>query len=534
MTSYPTVQSGEWLTPRRLFVVLGVLAALSIIGFRAQSLIGERAQVVQQKRAQAATLAQFAAAYSARLYDQSSRVARDVAAHLRDHPDSDDALHAYLKARAGDTSLDSYIVVLDANGRVRATSESAEVVPGNYGGPGFAQHWTGNEQEIVPVLRSRITGAIIYSLSARLEDAHGRFLGVVGVNVRPEGIKPTAQRRPEEPLLAVWDQDGRFIAASFVDFDRNGRAIPTPKLPGVGLPGSPRSGPEAISASAAVQNWPLVAVASFDKAGVLAAWRRDVYEALAFAGLAVLGIGALVWLGVRTADREAGAKSAFQQASQVAAKAVSDRDLLMKEVHHRVKNSLMMTAGLIKLQERQFADPAVREAFEHTRARLNSIGLVHEALYSGSSFEDVDLSAYLTRLSEDLAEAYGAKARGVKVTTQFEPVRLAAHQTTPVGLIVAEVIANAFKHAFPANDGGEIVVRTRLANPDEIEIEIRDNGAGHKGAVAASAAGGLGTRLIDALTQQLGGSISIANEGGAALRLNFPRLVQSPEIAAIG
>ena len=512
-----------WLTPRRLFVLLGVLAALAIIAFRAQSLAVEREHILQQRRAQAVTLAQFAATYSARLYDESSRVADDVVRRLRNGDLQGAALHDYLAQRVKDTTVDDYIVVLDAQGRVRATSEAVDPPAVDFGGPNFADGWRSDARRLAPALKSRLTGAVIYSLSRRIEDKNGRFAGVVGVNVRPEGVKPTAKRRPQDPLLTLWDRDGRFIAASFLDFDAKGRAIAPAKPAGLGVPGAPPASPaDRLTVSRPVQGWPLVASASYDEAGVLADWRRDVAETVGLVLLTILGIGALVWLGLRTADREDRARAELERSNALAATALQERDLLLKEVHHRVKNSLSMTASLLYLQERRFSDPVVRDAFESTRRRLSSIGLVHEALYGGSSLADLDLAAYLTHLVGELADAYGASARGVTLDADIEPISLPAPQATPVGLIVAEAVTNAFKHAFAGGGASRIAVRLRRVGLDDVEVEVRDDGDGFPDPAAADRDGGLGARLMESLTEQLRGKITRENDGGAVLRLVFP------------
>lgn len=505
------------LTPSRLFVLLGFLAILGIVAFKVPSLIQERSDIVAQRQAQANTLAQFAATFSARLYDQSSRIARDVAATVRSRDLTPAELQDYLSRRASDTSVDDYIVLLDAAGRVRATSEAGPTPTMTFPIPGFAEHWTAESQEIVPELRSRLTGAVIYPLSQRIDDREGRFAGVVGVNVKPEGIKPVAERKPDQPLLTVWDHSGRFIAASFVDFDAKGSPIRPLPPPGIRTDGAHETG--VISATAQVPGWPLVAAASFDEPGMLADWRREVYQTAALIALTVLGVAALVWLGVRTAGQEAEARTALEASNARAAEALAERDLLLQEVDHRVKNSLMMTASLLYLQERRFNDPDVREAFESTRRRLSSIGLVHEALYSGSSRAAVDLNDYLPRLVSDFAEAYGAAAKNIEVTCEVEPIRLSPGQTTPVGLIVAEVMTNAFKYAFEGRDGGVLGLRIRRVLQD-VEIEIRDDGRGFRH--DADAARGLGARLIESLTEQLRGELTRTNDGGAVFLLRFP------------
>lgn len=512
------------VTQRRLFILLGLLAAVVVLAVKAHSLVVERDQILTQRQAQAGTLAQFAATYSARLYDQSARVAREVADYIhRERPDPAE-LQRYLASRAADTIIDDYIVVVDAQGSVRATSQGLPTKNISFADLQPPASWVAGKPQIVPVMRSRLTGSIIYSLSQRLEDEAGRYAGVVGVNVRPEGVRPTSARRPEDPILSVWSQNGQFIAASFVDFDASGRAIPPPRPGGLGTARStPAGGKRAsIAALEAVQGWPVFAVASFDKDGVLATWRRNVYEAAGLMAVVIAGIGILVVVGVKTADREAWARRELLEANAAKARALEERDLLMREIHHRVKNSLMMTSSLLNLQGRRFHDPEVREAFAAIKGQLHSIGLVHEALYNGSSLEAVDVQAYLERLLGELAKAYGSDARRIALNLVAEPLLLAPHQTTPLGLIVAEGVTNAFKHAFGAEGDGQITVQVRLANPDEILLEIRDDGEGYR-TVASSTETGLGSRLIEALAHQLGGTIALSNEGGAAFRLTFPR-----------
>lgn len=521
------------VTPRRLFVLLGLLAAVAIIAFRVQSLWSDRERLLEQRATQATSLAQFAATYTSRLYDESARIAGQVNDYARDRQPSPRDLGAYLATRVADTPANDYIVVLDSAGRLITTSDPALPTGTVYGGPDFASRMAGRERHVEPVRRSRLTGAVIYSLSQALTNRDGSFGGVVGVNARPQGVRPTASRGAQEPLLTLWGHDGRFVGASFVDFDAQGEAIAPRKPPGLGIPGSGAvKDRDEISAALNVEGWPLTVVASFERDGVLTTWRRDVYENIALIALVLAGIGALVWFGVKTAEREDRAKRDLLETSKIAAQALKDRDLLLKEVHHRVKNSLLMTSSLIHLQARQFDDPEVREAFESTRRRLTSIGLVHEALYSGSSLEEVELDGYLGRLVQEIADAYGADARAISLRTEIEPIMLAPSQITPVGLIVTELITNAFKHAFGDGGGGEILLRARLINVDEIEITVRDDGKGWSGP-APEKPGSLGTRLIGSLAEQLGGVLSIANEDGAAFRIIFPRMTKrAPEIAA--
>jgi two-component sensor histidine kinase len=510
------------LTPRNLFLLLGFAFALIVIGFRVQLLWLEREHLLEQRQTQAATLARFGAAYSARIYDGSARLAEEIAAYVKKEQPSPQALSDYLRARTANTTMNAYAVVLDATGKVIAASEG---VPTNrdFGGPGFAQSVQDANRRVEPELRSQLTGAIIYPLSQRLVDKDGRFAGVVGINARPDAIRSTAEHRPEDPQLSIWTLDGRFIAAAFVDFDKAGRVIAPPRPAGLGLPGAPaKPDDNAIVAKVAIEDWPLVAVASYDKQGVLGIWRRHVWENVALIAGLLIGVAVLVWLGVRTADREEVAKKENLRAQQVAEDALRDRELLLKEIHHRIKNSLLLTSSLIYLQARQFKDPAVRRAFEATQRRLSSIGLVHDALYSGDDLGEVDLSVYLNKLLYEAAAAYGADARHVTMTIDVDPVPLVPDQVTPVGLILTEVLTNAFKYAFREGEDGTLSVRGRVVG-DEVEITVEDNGPGYE---AVEGGAGLGAKLIQSLTEQIGGAFAIETNGGSVFRLRFPKIPQ--------
>jgi two-component sensor histidine kinase len=511
------------LNPRNLFLLLGVAFALIVIGFRVQLLWLEREHLLEQRQTQAAALARFGSAYSARIYDASARMADEIAGEIAAHGTDPKTLSAFLKARTANTTMNAYAVVLGPDGKIIAASEG---VPTNrdFGGPAFAARVRDANKRIGPALRSQLTGSIIYPFSQALTDKDGKFAGLIAVNARPEGVRATAERRPEDPQLSVWTLDGQFIAAAFMDFDKDGRVIAPAPPRGLGLPGAAKGpDPGAIAAKTPIEGWPLVAVASYDKQGVLSQWRRHIWENLALIAGLLAGVVMLVWLGVRTAEREEAAKQDMVRAQRVAEDALRDRELLLKEIHHRIKNSLLLTSSLIYLQARQFKDPAVRGAFEATQRRLSSIGLVHDALYSGDDLSEVDLAVYVDKLVHESAAAYGAEARHVAIKVEVEPVTLAADQVTPVGLILTEVLTNAFKYAFRDGKAGTLTVRGRSLGSD-VEIVVEDNGPGFVAGEAAVS--GLGTQLIRSLSEQIGGDYGFEINEGSRFRLRFPKTPQ--------
>jgi two-component sensor histidine kinase len=146
---------------------------------------------------------------------------------------------------------------------------------------------------------------------------------------------------------------------------------------------------------------------------------------------------------------------------------------------------------------------------------------VHDVLYTGGDLSRVDLAVYLDKLTHDVADALGADTRAVTITIDVAPVSLTADQITPVGLIVSEVLTNAFKYAFTDRKHGTLMVQGRDLG-GEIEIVVRDDGAG-KDKHKAGGGEGLGSTLIRSLTQQIGGSSSFSLEHGAEFRLRFPK-----------
>jgi two-component sensor histidine kinase len=265
---------------------------------------------------------------------------------------------------------------------------------------------------------------------------------------------------------------------------------------------------------------PLVATVTVRPADVLAPWRDAVRDSVILLTVAALITGLLAYVASRFADQDYQARVALEHTAQALSAAVADKDLLLREIHHRVKNNLQITSSLIQLQSRKFSDPDVRSAFEQTQQRLRSISLVHDVLYQESPAARVDMAVYLRELVAELATAHGAKERGVTVSVETEPFTLSPGQVTPLGLCVAEVLTNAFKHAFPDRGGTILVAARQLAG--EIELTVHDDGRGYD--PGAARPGSLGVQLIDVLTRQLRGRFSLTKEGGTAFRLTFPQM----------
>ena len=201
-----------------------------------------------------------------------------------------------------------------------------------------------------------------------------------------------------------------------------------------------------------------------------------------------------------------------------AKRALADKEVLFREVHHRVKNNLQIVSSLLTLQSRS-APAEMRVHFDEGLRRVHAIGLLHESFYREHRVESTDVTTYFRELLDTLIDAFGLKPR-VSGRVEGTPVHVGLDIGTPLGLLAGEVISNACKHAFPGERKGEINVL--LTEKDgQVCLRIKDNGVGYAPKQERSAKG-MGQRLIASFVQQLNGSARVAAEDGTLFELSFP------------
>jgi two-component system, sensor histidine kinase PdtaS len=217
-----------------------------------------------------------------------------------------------------------------------------------------------------------------------------------------------------------------------------------------------------------------------------------------------------------TEQKEAQAALEAQRA-ELAAR-LAEREVLLREVHHRVKNNLQIVSSLLALRGAGLADAAARQAVEASHGAVEAIAQVHELLYAADDFGAVGWPAYLERLARSvLASQPGA---AVALELEVEPLPLALDRAVPCGLIVNELVSNALRHGFPAGRAGTIRVALCRDGADHVVLVVRDDGVGM---VAAGRPEAVGLRLVAALARQLRGSLERGPGPGTEIRLRFPR-----------
>jgi PAS domain S-box-containing protein len=199
---------------------------------------------------------------------------------------------------------------------------------------------------------------------------------------------------------------------------------------------------------------------------------------------------------------------------------LQERDVLLQEIHHRVKNNLQVISSLISMQARKLSDGAGREILAECRSRIEAIALIHEKLYQSRDYSRVPFSDYIRSLAQSVVNA--ADVDGVTLSFDVEDIPLAVHQAIPCGLLFNELITNALKHAFKGRTGGSIHVRFGRAD-DLLLLMVKDNGIGMVEAPQHAARHSLGLHLVGTLTEQLGGKLEISTDAGACISVRFPQ-----------
>jgi PAS domain S-box-containing protein len=218
---------------------------------------------------------------------------------------------------------------------------------------------------------------------------------------------------------------------------------------------------------------------------------------------------------------------ARRRAEQQLETSLREREVLLREVHHRVKNNLQVICSLLDLQANALRDDRAARAFAESRNRVRSMALVHDALYRGGELGWVNAADYIKELANHLFVAYEANRRGIRLTTQVPHLMLDLDTSIPLALLVNELISNALTYAFPETrpGKGQAEVRVELhyheAN-DELRLTVSDNGIGLPPTSDLHASPSLGLPLVRMLTEQLAGRLAVGRQDGTVLSITFP------------
>jgi PAS domain S-box-containing protein len=212
--------------------------------------------------------------------------------------------------------------------------------------------------------------------------------------------------------------------------------------------------------------------------------------------------------------------TARKRADEQIRASLREKEVLLKEIHHRVKNNLQVIASLLSLQSEHITDSQVLAMLEEMNNRVRSIAAIHEMLYGSADLSRIDFAGYLNTIARDLMSFFSDRASKVQVKVDSDPIFLDITKAAPCGLIVNELLTNCFKHAFPDNREGVITVSFR--SPDEeCVLEISDNGVGMPEKLDPQSATSMGLQLLGLLVEQLQGKLEIDRSSGTRFTITF-------------
>jgi PAS domain S-box-containing protein len=211
-----------------------------------------------------------------------------------------------------------------------------------------------------------------------------------------------------------------------------------------------------------------------------------------------------------------------RRAEEMVRASLREKEALLREIHHRVKNNLQVTTSLLRLQAASVGDPRVAEIFSEAEDRIRSMALVHEKLYQSTNLSRIDLGDYIKSLGDLLIRSSAIARANVTLDVGGSQVFLGIDTAVPCGLIVNELLSNALKHAFPGSRPGRVAVHVDRLNGD-VSIRIDDDGVGLPVTFDAAQTGTLGMKLLQALVQQIDGEVTIESPGrGTSVKVTFP------------
>lgn len=200
---------------------------------------------------------------------------------------------------------------------------------------------------------------------------------------------------------------------------------------------------------------------------------------------------------------------------------LDQKQLMLREIHHRVKNNLQIVTSLLNLYARLPRGDEFKQAFADLQMRINALALVHRHLYESEDMKEIDFAPFMTNLCSLLQDGSGVGARRVRMKVQFPELRMSGDRAVPLALLTTEILTNSFKHAFPNLRSGTIEVKMTIDEFDEAVLSISDDGVGPPANADLDSMATMGNSLIAAFTKQLGGEVSTAGPPGSVTTIRF-------------
>jgi len=211
-----------------------------------------------------------------------------------------------------------------------------------------------------------------------------------------------------------------------------------------------------------------------------------------------------------------------KQAEEQIKSSLKEKEVLLSEIHHRVKNNMQIISSLLKLQSAKIEDKKYVDMFKDSENRIKAMSLIHETLYQSKDFANIDFNGYVKTIANALIRSYAVNADRIKLHTEIENIPVELDHAIPCGLIINELISNALKYAFPKDEGGTIKITFRSTNDDVVELTVSDDGIGIPEEIDIGKTESLGLQLVRILAEdQLEGTLELQRDRGTAFKIRF-------------
>lgn len=568
----PMMDGAQPFRTPRLEAAIGWLAACGFLFLAAVTVIvgvqsRERAVSGVQDRAQSAV--RVLAEHAARLFDAADLLveyaAQESAGRSWDEIARSHGLWDKLNAQRARLPFLDAVWLNDGSGLLRLTTVA---FPAPYSDASdreaFLFHRQGptsgsgvDRPHIGPRIIGRVTNRATFLLSRRLSEPDGRFRGMASVTIDPSYLSGFYKELdvPHEPVTILLrandldvlvrepDEAAGKVAGPIPPDDPVRRAIMAAPAGGVARDDT------VIVAHRQVDSWPVHVVVQLELAPVLASWRRLIAPYAGLAAAAALALAALSIFGFRQAraarrvqrdlewrvrERTASLERTIGERDAV----LAQKDLLMREVNHRIKNSLQVVSSLLGLQGQAVGDPRLSGHLLEAGRRVQAIADIHRLLYRVDDIHFIPFHDYLTELCRELEHSAQSEGGGWRLELAVEPVEVPTDHAVPLGLLANELVMNAIKHAYrptPATlgsaagrqekeSGGDNMIAVALHADDGIlRMSVRDRGIGLPADFDWRRSRSLGMRMIHTLSKQLGATLTVENtDPGVCFTIRLP------------
>ena len=557
--------------PERARPIAGLLLTISLVFLALMSVIllsvalWSRAGALKGAETAAVELSRLVDNQVTRMFETADIVLRymgDISAGT-DWSDAQQRADAIAKLDALQATLPYVwqLWIMDAEGHARATTQDDPGPVDVSGDEYFTIHRQGDVGLYIGNLfRGGTAGDIVFVLTRRITLPDGGFGGIVVLSIKPASIN-AFYRGLTGDTQSVFELIGSDMSILAHDPPLPPDQLLAAKAPadlqslierrslGTVASQSLLDGSPLVGAYRKLGGLPVYVYIGFPRDTVLEDWSEQtrVYVLLALAMLA--GLVGMTVVAVRRAraedrtrqelvvakatleDRVAERTASLSRTLEELTHALEQKDVLFKELNHRVKNNLQIMSSFISLQVLRSGEGPQRDVLQSCLGRIRSMGIVHELLYRTENLASVDFAQYLDALCRSMIEALSEPGR-IAIEIQAERANLDLDTSVPLALIVNELVSNALKHAFPDNRTGRITIGFAI-DAREGRLTIADDGVGYDDAAAAAGARSLGLRLIQLLTTQIRGTLRQSSSAvGSVTEIVFPRGAAAAELPA--